>query len=231
MNRCPQCKLTLLNDTETCPLCHCVCEEMNEEEQAAVHMRFGSGAPYPDAHGRQRFKRLWLRIILLAFFVAEAVLIIINHYTTPKIWWSAITAGAFVYGYLFLVYWVKHDSGFAAKVGLQMVFTMIMLFLIDYNTGNYGWALQWAIPGVILFGDGIVFFLMLLNRSRWVSYILLLLVLGFISVIIITIDILIRSEHILLPILGVAVSVLYALGTVLIGDKAVKRELRRRFHV
>ena len=176
MNRCPQCKLTLLHDEDTCPLCHCVCEEMSGDEQAAVRMRFGSGAPYPNAQRKQRLTRLWLRIILLAFIFSEAVLMIINYYTTPTVWWSTITAAAFMYSYLFLLYWVKHDSGFAAKVGLQMIFTMIILYVIDYNTGNYGWALQWAIPGVILFGDGIVFFLMCLNRSRWVSYILLLLV-------------------------------------------------------
>ena len=146
-------------------------------------------------------------------------------------YWSAITGAAFVYGYLFLLYWVSHDSGFALKVWLQMFTSMIILYLIDRYTGNYGWALQWAIPGVILFGDGIVFFLMMLNRSRWWSYTLLLLFLGVCSVIIIIWDIAAKESSLILPIICVVVSGLYFLGTLFLGERSVKRELKRRFHV
>ena len=231
MTHCPQCRTTLLQGTDTCPLCHCVTEELTEEEQKNARMRYGGGAPYPNARRRQRLILLWLRIILFAFISSEAILIVINHYTTPHVWWSAITGASFVYGYLFLLYWVRRDSGFAAKVGLQMLFTMILLWLIDRFTGDYGWALTWAIPGVILFGDGMVFFLMMLNRSRWFSYTLLLLVLGVCSALIIVIDIVLKSKSILLPIICVVVTGLYLIGTILFGERAVSRELGRRFHV
>ena len=231
MVRCPQCNISLLQDYDTCPLCHCVTEELNEEQQEAIRMRYGNGAPYPNAQRRQRILRFWLRLILFSFMVSEAILIVINHYTTPQVYWSAITGGAFVYGYLFLLYWVSHDSGFALKVWLQMVTAMIILYVIDRYTGNYGWALQWAIPGVILFGDGIVFFLMMLNRSRWWSYTLLLLFLGVCSVGIISLDIATKKSNLILPIICVIVTVLYFFGTILLGERAVKRELKRRFHV
>ena len=231
MTRCPNCRTILLQGTDTCPLCHCVSEELSAEEQETARARYGEGAPYPNAQRRQKLLRLWLRIILFTFISSEAILIVINHYTTPQIWWSAITAAALVYGYLFLLYWVRRDSGFAAKVGLQMIFTMILLWLIDRFTGNYGWALTWAIPGVILFGDGIVFLLMMLNRSRWFSYTLLLLVLGICSAAILSIEIAMKNQMIILPIICVVITDLYLVGTILFGERAVSRELKRRFHV
>ena len=72
---------------------------------------------------------------------------------------------------------------------------------------------------------------MMLNRSRWWSYTLLLLFLGVCSVGIISLDIATKKSSLILPIICVIVTVLYFFGTILLGERAVKRELKRRFHV
>ena len=231
MNKCPQCKVILYNGADTCPLCHCVVEELEGAEEKRVLEKFGAGAPYPNVQRRHKWVRFALRLVLFVFVIVEALLLLINYLTTPHFWWAAITGVALAYGYLFLLVWIRNDSGFALKVGLQIMFTMVVLYEIDKFTGNYGWALQWAIPGVILFGDGIVFFLMMLNRSRWWSYTLLLLFLGVCSVIIISWDIATKKSSLILPIICVIVTGLYFLGTLFLGERSVKRELKRRFHV
>ncbi len=231
MNKCPQCKVILYNPTDTCPMCHCVVEEVDAAEQARVREKFGDGAPYPNAQRKSKWVRFALRLVLFVFVICEAVLILINYFTTPNFWWSGITGVALAYGYLFLYYWIRHDSGFAAKVGLQIFFTMVALYEIDNFTGNYGWALQWAIPGVILLGDGIVFILMLLNRSRWVSYSLLLILMGICSIAIISLYFFKIISNLVLPVICVAVTGIYLLAAITFGDKAMKRELGRRFHI
>ena len=230
MNRCPQCHVILYHSPEICPLCQCVTEEMEQEEVSKATHLFGENAPYPDARGRQRVVRFILRLVLFCFVLAEAVMVVVNYFTTSYPW-SLIVGAAFLYIYLFLIYWVSHDAGFAAKVGLQLLITMLMLFEIDYLNGMRGWSLQWAIPGLILLGDGLVFFLMMLNRSRWQSYLLLLLFLGLCSVGSMILYFVQVIHNIWLPLLSVFVTGFYFLGTILFGGGAAGRELARRFHI
>ena len=231
MNKCPQCKVILYNKAATRPLCHCVVEELEGAEEKRVLEKFGAGAPYPNVQRRHKWVRFALRLVLFVFVIVEALLLLINYLTTPHFWWAAITGVALAYGYLFLVVWIRNDSGFALKVGLQIMFTMVVLFEIDKFTGNYGWALQWAIPGVILLGDGIVFILMMLNRSRWVSYSLLLILMGVCSIAIICLYFTGVIGNLVLPVICVAVTGIYLLGTITFGEHDVKRELGRRFHI
>lgn len=231
MTRCPQCRVILNNKAETCPLCHCVTEELSDGEGARIRETFGEGAPYPDAQRRTRFVRFALRLVLFIFILAEALLVLINVLTPSTYMWSAITGVAFLYTYLFLVYWVRHDSGFAAKVGLQILFTMLVLYEIDHMTGSHGWSLQWAIPGVILFGDAIAFFLMMLNRRRWHSYTLLLLLMGGCSVFIFTLYFFKVITNIIMPVLCLSITGIYILATVTFGQRGVSQELKRRFHI
>ena len=98
-------------------------------------------------------------------------------------------------------------------------------------TGNYGWALQWAIPGIILLGDGFVFLLMMMNRSRWHSYLLLLILMGVCSIALAGFFIAGHLEHKLVAMICIAVTGIYILATVIFGQAKISTELKRRFHV
>lgn len=231
MNKCRHCNIIIKDNTDVCPLCHSVLDEMTEEEIQLGEALFGKGAPYPDVKRRTRILRFVLQLILFLFIVAEIGLIIINYYATPKFWWSGISGVAMIYTYLSLIYWISHDAGYAAKIGLQISITIGLLIGIDYFTGMSGWSLKWAIPGVILFGDAIVFFLMMLNRKHWYSYTFLLLLIAIFSVGIISLYFAGKIESVVLPMLCTSVTGIYLLGTIIFGDKEVLRELKRRFHV
>ena len=229
--RCPQCGIILYQDSQFCPLCGCVTEEPAEEEKCAVLDRFGGNAPYPNIHQRQRRLRFFLKLVLFIFVIAEAAMILINRLTQVSYPWSLITGLSLLYIYLFLVYWVSYDTGFAAKVGLQLMITMAFLFGIDYWNGMNGWSLEWAIPGIILLGDGIVFFLMMLNRSRWQSYLLLQLLMGACSLCIILLHAAGVINGLIMPLLCISVTCIFVFGTILFGGRAAGRELSRRIHI
>ena len=231
MNRCRHCDIILFDHTQVCPLCHSVTEEMEEEDKAKARALFGGHAPYPDAGGRTKFVRFLLRLILFLFALSEVIMIAIDHYTGPGYPWSLVTGACMLYTYLFLCYWITHDSGFAAKVGLQILITMVFLFEIDYLNGFHRWSLQWAIPSIILAGDAMVFLLMMLNRSRWQSYLLLLLLLGISSVLIVILHAVGVISSVVLPLTSCIVTVFYFFGTILFGGRAAGRELKRRFHI
>ncbi len=231
MNKCRNCNIIIFDDTQMCPFCHSVLDEMEESELSGYQSLGVRGAPYPDIVRRNRILHFVTRLILFLFILAEISMIVINYYVTPGFWWSGISGAAMVYTYLSMVYWIHHDAGYAAKIGLQICLTIGLLVGIDYFTGMSGWSLQWAVPGVILFGDAIIFVLMMQNRHQWYSYTLLLLMLALFSGGIIALYFAGRIENILLPGISAAVTGIYLLGTIIFGDRAFAREMKRRFHV
>lgn len=231
MNKCRHCNVVIYDDTEICPLCHSVLDEMTGEDRQKMERFSAKGAPYPDVRKRTKQLHFVMRLILFLFILAEICLVVINYFATPNFWWSGISGAAMIYIYLSMVYWIHHDAGYAAKIGLQLCLTILLLVGIDYFTGMTGWSLQWAIPGVILFGDAIVFFLMMLNRQHWYSYTLLLLLISIFSIVIISLYFAGKVANIVLPVIGAGVTGVYLLGTIIFGDREFTRELKRRFHV
>ena len=229
MNICRNCNVIVYDDTDVCPLCHSVLDELTPEEMNSPVV--GNGAPYPDVRKRTKRLHFVMRLILFLFIIAEIGLIVINRFATPHFWWSGISGIAMIYIYLSMIYWINHDAGYAAKIGLQLILTMTFLLGIDYFTGMTGWSLKWAIPGVILFGDAIVFFLMMLNRQHWYSYTLLLLLIAICSIAIISLYFTGKITNVVLPVTCTAVTGIYLLGTIIFGDREITRELKRRFHV
>lgn len=231
MNYCSNCKVTILDERNSCPLCHKMLEEMEPKRADEITARYGNRASYPNVRTRERRIRFFMSLMLFCFLLGEVAAVIINYIFTPAMYWSAIVGIALLYTYLFVVYWIRHDAGAAFKVGLQIFFTMGLLLLIDYVTGNHGWAIEWAIPGLILLGDGMVFFFMMLNRQNWYSYLALLLLMAVCSVVIILLYMTHHIQNLILPVICVAVSGVYLAATILFGDRQFKRELKRRFHV
>jgi hypothetical protein len=231
MNKCENCNVIVYDDTSVCPLCHSVLEEVEKEELQDFSMFLEHGAPYPNVRRTVEIMHFVMKLILFLFIVAEVGLFVVNWYVVPNFWWSGISGIAMVYIYLSMVYWIHHDAGYAAKIGLQISLTILLLGGIDYFTGMTGWSIQWAIPGVILFGDAIVFFLMMLNRQYWYSYTFLLLIIAVFSVGIIGLYFAGKIASIVLPVISAGVTGVYLLGTIIFGDREFTRELKRRFHV
>lgn len=231
MNKCRHCDVAIYDDIDVCLLCHSVLDEMTKDEKDNISGFSKKGAPYPDVRKRAKRLSFVMKLILFFFIIAEIALVAINYVMTPYFLWSGISGASMVYIYLSMVYWIRHDAGYATKIGLQLSLTIALLYGIDYFTGMQGWSLQWAIPGVILFGDAIVFFLMMLNRQHWYSYTLLLLLITLFSVGIICLYFVGRIENIVLPVICVGVSGIYLLGTIIFGDREFSREMKRRFHV
>lgn len=231
MNKCKYCNVYIYDDTEICPLCHSVLEDIDEGEQKCLTEFSSKGAPYPDFKKQKIRIHFFMRLILFLFIIAEIGLVIINYYVTPDLWWSGISGASMIYIYFSMIYWINHDARYASKIALQLSLTIFLLAVIDYFTGMSGWSLQWAIPGVILFGDAIVFFLMMLNKQQWYSYTLLLILITIFSIGIISLYFMGKLENVILPIISVAVTGVYLLGTIIFGDREFTREIKRRFHI
>ena len=220
MSRCNKCNIEVLDETERCPLCNCVLEQTVEVENM-----------YPNVRLKARKMMLFGRIYLFLAILTEALLLYINYVTAPKMWWSVITGMIFLYGYLLIRFAILGKTGYRIKIVVLMMIMILMMVAIDFVAGYHGWSLNYVLPSGILAVDVGIWLLMLINRRNWQSYMMLqifMMVCSVVPVIFAAVGIVTAP---LLSQIALAFSVFLFLGTVIIGDRRARTELRRRFHV
>ena len=124
MSRCKQCNIEVLDETERCPLCHSVLEPTIE----VVNM-------YPDVKIKTRRMMLLSRIYLFVAIVAEAVLVVVNHYGDFETAWSLVTGLIFFYGYLVVRFAILGKTGYIAKTIVLTLIAILILIAIDFVNG------------------------------------------------------------------------------------------------
>lgn len=220
MSKCLNCKIDILDETERCPLCHSILKQTEELENM-----------YPEV--RYRFRRMDFisRLYLFIAIIVESILFGINILNFEGIWWFIISGLVLLYGYVVLRYAVIGKSGYRSKAMILILLFILSAIVIDYVSGNKGWALDYLMPLAIISTDIALLILMIYNHSNWQSYICLQLLMVICSFIPIALYLLNFEKQINLAILPMAVSATLFLGTIILGDRRARTELKRRFHV
>ena len=220
MSRCKQCNVEILDETERCPLCHSVLEKTVEVENM-----------YPNVRTMTRRLALLSRIYLFVAILVEALLIYLNVLSDSEMFWSAIPGLAMLYGYLVLRYAILGKSGYKGKIIVLTLIAILMVVAIDFVVGYRGWSVNCALPSAILLVDAGILILMCINRRNWQSYMMWQIFMILCSVVPLVLYAVGIVTAPLLALLAFAVSAALFLGTLIIGDRRARTELRRRFHV
>ncbi len=220
MSRCKNCNVEILDETERCPLCNSILEQTVEVENM-----------YPTVRLVTRKLMLISNIYLFSAIVVEVLLIAANVLLESQTWWSLITGLVLVYGYLLLRYAILGKSGYRSKIFILTMIAVLMLIAIDLLVGYRGWAVTYVLPSCIIATDVGILFLMFANRRNWQSYMMWQIVMILISVVSLILSIKGVANQLLLGIAANAASVFLFLGTLIIGDRKARTELKRRFHM
>ena len=220
MSRCKQCNVEILDETERCPLCHSVLEKTVEVENM-----------YPNVRTMTRRLALLSRIYLFVAILVEALLIYMNLLSDSEMFWSAIPGLAMLYGYLVLRYAILGKSGYKGKIIVLTLIAILMVVAIDFVVGYRGWSVNYALPSAILLVDAGILILMCINRRNWQSYMMWQIFMILCSVVPLVLYAVGIVTAPLLALLAFAFSTALFLGTLIIGDRRARTELRRRFHV
>ena len=220
MSRCKQCNVEILDETERCPLCHSVLEKTVEVENM-----------YPNVRTMTRRLALLSRIYLFVAILVEALLIYLNVLSDSEMFWSAIPGLAMLYGYLVLRYAILGKSGYKGKIIVLTLIAILMVVAIDFVVGYRGWSVNYALPSAILLVDAGILILMCINRCNWQSYMMWQIFMILCSVVPLVLYAVGIVTAPLLALLAFAFSTALFLGTLIIGDRRARTELRRRFHV
>ena len=220
MSRCKQCNVEILDETERCPLCHSVLEKTVEVENM-----------YPNVRTMTRRLALLSRIYLFVAILVEALLIYLNVLSDSEMFWSAIPGLAMLYGYLVLRYAILGKSGYKGKIIVLTLIAILMVVAIDFVVGYRGWSVNYALPSAILLVDAGILILMCINRRNWQSYMMWQIFMILCSVVPLVLCAVGIVTAPILALLAFAFSAALFLGTLIIGDRRARTELRRRFHV
>lgn len=214
------CKVEISDDSRVCPLCRSVLADGEPGE-----------ASYPDARIITRKLKLFTNILLFGVIVACAVTGYINYRTYDGVWWSVIVGAGLCYLFLIIRMDILGSKGYIFKTVLTMLTGICYIILIDYVAGYRGWSVNFVVPGVIMLMDVGVIVLMIVNLRNWQSYLLFQIFLILCSLI----PLILIAVHVVtapgLSELAFGCTVLLFIGTLIIGDRRARIELKRRFHV
>lgn len=221
MSKCRQCGVEVIDQAFACPLCKCVLEQ--NENVANT---------YPNIRLMAKKINFVLRIFFFFSIIVEILLVYLNYRYFNGFWWSIITGAGLAYTcFIFRFAVVNTRMGYKAKIITSTILGVMYVVLIDEVIGFRGWSVNYVLPGTLLFVDAGIVFLMLINLRNWQSYMMFELFMILLSTIPL---LLVRLEIITSPFisyLAFIVSILLFLGTVIIGDRRARMELKRRFHV
>lgn len=164
-------------------------------------------------------------------FAVAAILGVVNFATYSGSLWSVIAIGCIVYVALTLKYSIMRHANLASKIVIQTIAAGVLLVMIDNATGYGGWSVNYGIPSLILFADLAVVFLIIVNRLNWQSYFMYQIAVTIFSLIpvILWAAGLVTRPVMTLVTLAVTAAILFV--TIKWGDRSVKTELKRRFHL
>lgn len=221
MSRCKICKVDILDKTDKCPLCNNVLEWDGSEKENL----------YPDARIQRRKYQFLENIFLFASIALWVVLFIIDYTTDPEYLWSFTASLVIIYANVILRLTILGKSSYMAKLIWTIIIGMVFLIEADFLTGYHGWGVNFAMPTALLLWDiAIIILMLLINRRNWQSYIMDQLT-GLVASAVILVLMLMKIITFPYYAFGVIVfTLLLFIGTVIIGDRKAREELKRRFH-
>jgi hypothetical protein len=210
----------VLDETERCPLCNTVLDETEEMENM-----------YPDIRVKTRKLVFFSRVYLFLAVVIEIILINICMLTEVQSLVYIISGLVLLFGYIVIKYAILGTSGYIAKTVVLTVIAVIMLVAIDFFVGYDGWSVNYVLPSGILLIDVGILALMVINRKNWQSYLMLQIFMVICSGVAVVMNAFQIITEPIVSIIALNVSVILLLGTVIVGGRRSRVELKRRFHI
>jgi hypothetical protein len=221
MNRCQKCGVVILDDTDRCPLCRHVLATDGEKSENS----------YPNAVAVTRRFRFAENLFLFLSILSEGLAVFLNYVVDPELPWSVIVGLVFIYANVVMRLAIVGKNGYMFKIMSLVILAVAMIFGIDFVTGYKGWSLNYVMPAAILALDLAIVLLMLINRRNWQSYMMVQIFTVLASLIPIFMRNKGRSYSNYLVWIAFLVSIVLFLGTLILGDRRARTELKRRFHI
>lgn len=226
MNKCKRCNVWVADDTMVCPLCHTILTEEKSKGQK-------SGSGFPDSE----FEYNGARYVDIDSVADKRFLIQGPGYPDVKKntrrFRKAGRILLFISLALELTMWdiFSRRQGHIRKIYTQIFVILGLMILIDFALDWSGWSLEFGLPCIIYGLVLAIIICMSVNSSSWQNYLLMQLAAIALSILDVVLHFTGYLHHIVLAWIAFGLSVLLWSGTMIIGDRKAKNELKRKLHI
>ncbi|MDL2253243.1 DUF6320 domain-containing protein [Ruminococcaceae bacterium OttesenSCG-928-I18] len=229
MRVCNACHVSVRTGADYCPLCGNVLEGGQGEVQDEVSVPAVNH--YPDLTSQMKQYNFFRRILLFITIFGCLFSALVNVLVTPGIWWSLIVLAVAIYCWALLPALLRKGTNYARQIVFQVVLTCAIVIAADFITGYRGWSVSYVLPGVLSAGIVATGLMAIFNRTRWSQYVfyqVIVCVFGFAPLVLYLTGI---AHSLVMVLVTVGLAMASLLLAVIFGDRTIKNEFIKRFHV
>jgi lysylphosphatidylglycerol synthetase-like protein (DUF2156 family) len=221
MKRCDECKINVKDNAVVCPLCLRELINLDGKTEREIYPELLKIPPY----------NFLMRLLIFLSVAGAAASVVVNVLTDASVVWSISVVSAIAYFWASIKTLLKKNSNAAFKIFVQTIFTSALCVIMEAPTGKFNWSLSYALPSIFTLGSIIIIVIIIVNRTNWANYVIyqcLIAVFGFVPALFYWLKI---SNSLAASAISVGVSFLSLLTTFVFGDRTIKNEFIRRFHI
>ncbi len=220
MKYCSQCRVSIENDIENCPLCSSKLELSDDQFENE----------YPAVLEISNRRRIILKIILFISVIAAGVSIALNHMNDSSVLWSLGVVAGLAYAWISLISALKSSKNIGLNLIIQILALSLLSAAIDYLSGWRGWSVNYVTPFLMTIGTVIITVITIIRPMQLRNYIVYLIdiaVLGLISLILIWTG----TATVKWALIACSLySIITLIGMFLFADRRARHEVKKRFH-
>lgn len=108
--------------------------------------------------------------MLLISILIAIICSIINICTNTNYLWCLIVLAGILYSWVTVLYSIKRNINIASSVMIQFIAISVLTIWIDYILGYKGWAINLAIPIIIMVANITILVLVFVSIHRYYNY-------------------------------------------------------------
>lgn len=223
MKTCNECHVNIEGEREFCPLCGGMLEEF-PQQSPPLNL-------YPDLAGRTRQYNLIARLLVFLSLLGGGLSILINLLVFSGFLWCLIVVAALIYLWLVVPPLLRQGVNYSRRIMLQVILTCVLVVALDFITGYRGWSVDYVVPGLLSAGIGAIGVMVMFNRTNWGQYVLYQVQMGIYGFIPLVLYLCGLSNSLVMVLVAASLALASLLITFVFGDRTIKSEFKRRFHL
>ncbi|MCR5545059.1 MAG: hypothetical protein K6F30_01080 [Lachnospiraceae bacterium] len=218
--KCNHCGVYVLDDAQKCPLCNGVIEGQDEGIQT-----------YPNVVDKIKKLNIIMRMLLAVWAGTFICLGVLSYYKRGALL-PVVIAGASCLYFLFMIWLMtKPEAGYMKRIFGAIIVGVILVVGIDITLGFKRWSLNYVLPGGLILMDIALIILRVVNKRNWQGYMaqqLMVIFMGLLPAFFIWKG---WISDPIVSVVAICESIVLFVVTLIMGGRAARMELRRRFHI
>ena len=187
---------------------------------------------YPKVRNMQK-GNLGIKIMIIVSIVVSIISIIVNVFTSLKYLWCIIVIVGIIYSWVTVTYSLHRNINIASSVMIQTFAISALTLCIDYIIGYTGWAINLAIPIIIIVANTTILILTFVSIHRYYKYAIYQLIIFAVSMI--PLFIYFAFDNIIVnpifTIISSSIAVFTFVLSLILCGRTIVEELNRRMHI